>query len=119
MPLTSYQPAEHQQSAAQQQEDANKGLVENYGAVLKFPQRLDILSLPAPPLKNGHVQVQMKVVSVSDADIRLWKYGNTSLTMVSNDDNSNVLGCEGAGVVTAVGAHVHNLRVGDRVVVEP
>lgn len=116
MPITSYQPAE-QQSDEQQQDYRRHQSQENYGAVLKLPQRLDMVAMPMPPLKDGYVQVQMKTVSVSDADVRLWKNGSTPSLLGGSD--SVVLGCEGAGVVTAVGAHVHNLRVGDRVVVEP
>lgn len=79
----------------------------NYGVAMRKrdPQ---VLALPVPTPKFGEAQIQMKVTNINRAD----------LEQVS-PIRDQVLGSEGAGIVTALGPGVHDLQIGDRVAIEP
>jgi NADPH2:quinone reductase len=75
------------------------------------PEVLALHRLPLPELPSGHhVRVRLHAAGVNPVDTKLRK-GGTYYPDIKNA----ILGCDGAGVVEAVGAMVHRFRPGDRV----
>ncbi|TCK31415.1 D-xylulose reductase [Ancylobacter aquaticus] len=70
------------------------------------------------PLEVGpdDVKISIHTVGVCGSDVHYYTHGAIGSFVVREP---MVLGHEAAGVVTAVGAHVKNLKVGDRVCMEP
>ena len=64
----------------------------------------------------GEVRVAIKAVGICGSDVHYLKHGRIGDFIVNEP---MVLGHEAAGVVTAVGAKVSHLKVGDRVCMEP
>ncbi|KAG0750289.1 hypothetical protein G6F57_006594 [Rhizopus arrhizus] len=87
----------------------------NLGVQLKEKDDLQLVEIPVPKPEKDHVQVQLKCVGICGSDIHLWKYGEIGIFPVTQPQ---LLGHEGAGIVTAVGENVTSLRVGDRVAIE-
>ncbi len=74
--------------------------------------RVDDIAVPVP--KPGEVQVKVLGASINHLD--LWvRRGMPGFPVVF----PRVLGCDGTGEVTALGAGVSGLRVGQKVVLEP
>ncbi|KAI7880933.1 GroES-like protein [Lichtheimia hyalospora FSU 10163] len=87
----------------------------NYGVLLNKADDLQIIEIPVPKPAQGEVQLQVKACGICGSDIHLWKYGEIGIFPVTRPQ---LLGHEAAGVVTAVGEGVTNLKVGDRVAIE-
>ena len=70
------------------------------------------------PLEVGpdDVKIAIHTVGVCGSDVHYYTHGAIGSFVVREP---MVLGHEAAGVVTAVGANVKNLKVGDRVCMEP
>lgn len=67
-----------------------------------------VQELPTPKVRDGHVIVKTKAVSINPTD---WKG-------VHNDSEATFgtkIGCDFAGEVVEVGAGVSNFKVGDRI----
>lgn len=79
--------------------------------------RLRDIDVPggAEPADN-EVRIAIKTVGICGSDVHYYKHGRIGDFVV---DAPMVLGHEAAGVVTAVGAKVAQLKVGDRVCMEP
>lgn len=71
---------------------------------------------PIPEPADGEVQIQIKSVGVCASDVHYYRDGRIGSTVVTSPV---VLGHEASGIVTAVGDGVADLRVGDRVAIEP
>ena len=65
---------------------------------------------------DNEVRIAVKTVGICGSDVHYYKHGRIGDFVV---DAPMVLGHEAAGVVTAVGAKVAHLKVGDRVCMEP
>ena len=87
----------------------------NYGVLLSKKDDLQVVEIPVPTPAAGEVQVQVKATGICGSDIHLWKYGEIGIFPVTTPQ---LLGHESAGVVTALGEGVTELRVGDRVAIE-
>ncbi|MCJ1302297.1 hypothetical protein MMC08_005100 [Hypocenomyce scalaris] len=74
--------------------------------------------VPAPVLTpgRGDVLLQIKVTGICGSDIHFWKTGAIGDLKVCGDC---VLGHEAAGIVVGCGEGVEELRIGDRVAMEP
>ncbi len=70
------------------------------------------------PMTVGPDDVKIKIdtVGVCGSDVHYYTHGRIGSFIVNAP---MVLGHEAAGVITEVGANVHNLKVGDRVCMEP
>jgi NADPH:quinone reductase-like Zn-dependent oxidoreductase len=78
-------------------------------AIVKVaPGKGEIQEVPTPKLRDGHVIVKTKAVSINPTD---WKG-------LHNDKPETVgtrIGCDFAGEVVEVGPGVDNFKVGDRI----
>ena len=72
------------------------------------PERLVFEDIPVPEPRDGEVRVRIHAAGVNFVDVYERK-GNYPLSLPA------VAGKEGAGIVSAVGANVTGLKVGDRV----
>lgn len=96
-------------------------LEENATIVSAVLLEKDVLALrrvtgrPTEP-GRGQVTVEVKRVGICGSDVEYWKRGFIADFVLRSP---MVIGHEAAGVVTAVGAEVTHLRVGDRVAMEP
>lgn len=77
--------------------------------------RLREIDLPTSP-GPGEVRIAMRAVGICGSDLHYYLHGAIGPFVVREP---MVLGHEGAGTVSAVGAGVTDLRVGDRVCMEP
>jgi D-xylulose reductase len=64
----------------------------------------------------GEVRIAIKTVGICGSDVHYYKHGRIGDFIVKEP---MVLGHEASGIVTAVGANVAHLQVGDRVCMEP
>ncbi|KAI9314517.1 chaperonin 10-like protein [Dichotomocladium elegans] len=87
----------------------------NYGILLNKKDDLKVVEIPMPIPAANEVQLQLKACGICGSDVHLWKYGEIGIFPVTGPQ---LLGHEGAGVVTAVGKDVTHLKVGDRVAIE-
>ncbi|KAJ4416838.1 L-arabinitol 4-dehydrogenase [Neurospora sp. IMI 360204] len=67
-------------------------------------------------LKEGEVTVAVRSTGICGSDVHFWKHGCIGPMIVECD---HVLGHESAGEVIAVHPSVKNIKVGDRVAIEP
>jgi NADPH:quinone reductase len=75
------------------------------------PQVLQIGDIPEPVLKEPtQLLVRLKAVGINPIDTKLRKRGT-----FFPDQMPAILGCDGAGIVEAVGSEVQRFRVGDEV----
>lgn len=85
------------------------------GLVLTGVKKMEIQDLPTPEVKADEVLVQTKYAGICGTDHALYN----GLPGSANAVPPIVLGHENSGVVSAVGANVTNVKVGDRVTVDP
>ena len=76
--------------------------------------RLEEVAMPKPGPDEALVQI--KSVGVCGSDVHYYRHGRIGSFIVRNPI---ILGHECSGEVKALGSDVRNLRVGDRVVIEP
>ncbi|XP_014359317.2 sorbitol dehydrogenase [Papilio machaon] len=88
----------------------------NYAAVLYGPKDLRIENLPVPEINDNEVLVKISCVGICGTDVKMYSTGKCGLEVPTEP---MVIGHEGAGIVTKVGANVRHLKVGDRVAIEP
>ncbi|CDS09205.1 hypothetical protein LRAMOSA10565 [Lichtheimia ramosa] len=87
----------------------------NYGVLLNKPNDLQVVEIPMPTPKAGEAQVKVVATGICGSDVHLWKHGSIGIFTMTEP---LLLGHESAGVVTAVGPGVTDLKVGDRVAIE-
>ena len=79
--------------------------------------RLRDIEVPGTPQPaDNEVRIAVKAVGICGSDVHYYKHGRIGDFVVNEP---MILGHEAAGVVTAVGAKVADLKVGDRVCMEP
>lgn len=78
--------------------------------------RIEIKENAVPELKPGEVLIHPKATGICGSDIHLWKHGQIGDLKVL--DNL-VLGHESSGDIIDVGEGVTNVKIGDRVAIEP
>lgn len=74
------------------------------------PQVLQIQDMPKPSPRNTELLVKLKAAGINPIDTKLRKRGT-----FYPDKMPAILGCDGAGIVEAVGTSVTKFRVGDEV----
>ncbi|VDI63225.1 L-iditol 2-dehydrogenase [Mytilus galloprovincialis] len=88
----------------------------NLSAVLykKGDLRLEDRGIPEPG--PGEVQISMQKVGICGSDVKYWTAGAIGDFIVKGPI---LLGHEASGIVTKLGPNVKNLKVGDRVAMDP
>ncbi|KAK3739023.1 hypothetical protein QZH41_010481 [Actinostola sp. cb2023] len=89
---------------------------ENLSVVLHGIDDLRIESRPVEPPAKGEVQISMQTVGICGSDVHYLKHGRIGDFILTAP---MVLGHEASGTIAAVGEGVKNLKVGDRVAIEP
>jgi L-iditol 2-dehydrogenase len=85
-------------------------------SVLRGIGHVDVEERPTPQPAGDEVVVEVGSVGVCGSDVHYYEHGRIGPYVV---DSPLVLGHEAGGVVTAVGAEVSTLEVGQRVSIEP
>ncbi|MET1154052.1 alcohol dehydrogenase catalytic domain-containing protein [Arthrobacter sp.] len=88
----------------------------NAAAVMTGLNSIEIQERPMPEPGPGQAVIRVEAVGVCGSDVAYYRYGKIGPFVV---DGPFILGHEVSGEVTAVGEGVENVRVGDRVAVEP
>jgi len=91
---------------------------QNKALVLESIQKLSFQDRPAAgTLPDAHsVRVHIRQTGICGSDVHFWQRGRIGDFIVRSP---MVLGHESGGVVVEIGAEVSNVRVGDRVAIEP
>ncbi|MGA1603734.1 MAG: zinc-dependent alcohol dehydrogenase family protein [Prochlorothrix sp.] len=75
------------------------------------PENLQLQTLPDPEIQRGtDLLIRLKAAGVNPIDTKLRQRGS-----FYPDRTPTVLGCDGAGIVEAVGSHTERFKVGDEV----
>jgi len=88
----------------------------NRAAVLYAPHDVRMEERPMPQAGPKDVLVEVKAVGVCGSDVHYYEHGRIGPYIVRQP---LILGHESAGVIVAVGADVHQSRIGERVAIEP
>ena len=88
----------------------------NQAAVLYAPHDVRLEERPMPTVGPNDVLVEVKAVGVCGSDVHYYEHGRIGSYVVRQP---LILGHETAGLIVAVGADVHQNRVGQRVAIEP
>ncbi|KAL2798509.1 chaperonin 10-like protein [Aspergillus keveii] len=90
---------------------------QNLSFVLQGIHKVTYEDRPVPELESPHdVIVNVKYTGICGSDVHYWEHGAIGQFVVKDP---MVLGHESSGVVSKVGSSVTNLKVGDRVAMEP
>lgn len=90
---------------------------QNLSFILNKPKDVAFVDRPVPELSSpSDVLVSISWTGICGSDVHYWQHGGIGSFILKEP---MVLGHESAGVVTKVGSDVTNLKVGDRVAVEP
>ncbi|HIW84306.1 MAG TPA: NAD(P)-dependent alcohol dehydrogenase [Candidatus Dorea gallistercoris] len=90
--------------------------MKNRGAFMVGLDKMEIRDIPMPEPKEKEVLVKMEYVGICGSDVHYFHDGRCGSYEVEGDF---MLGHECAGTVVALGEGVQNLKVGDRVALEP
>lgn len=80
---------------------------------LRKPYEINIIDVPKPATKDGHALIKIKSLSICGSDIGAYKGNNVLVSY------PRIIGHEIAGEVVEIGENSKDIRVGDRVVLEP
>ncbi|SDI17375.1 NAD(P)-dependent alcohol dehydrogenase [Desulfosporosinus hippei] len=90
--------------------------MKNRAAYMTGVNKMEIREIEVPVPKEKQVLVKLEYVGICGSDVHYLEHGKIGDFVVNGDF---ILGHECAGNVEAVGAGVENLKVGDRVALEP
>jgi len=89
---------------------------DNLTAILYDKNDIRLEDTPLPEPADDQVLLRMDSVGICGSDVHYWKHGRIGPFIL---EKPMVLGHEAAGVVAKLGSKVTNLKVGDRVAIEP
>jgi len=90
--------------------------MKNRAAYMTGLNKLEIREIEVPVPKEKQVLVKLEYVGVCGSDVHYLEHGKIGDFIVNGDF---ILGHECAGTVAAIGSGVENLKVGDKVALEP
>lgn len=90
--------------------------MQNTAAVLTKLNTIELQQVPMPTLKPGDVMIKLAVVGICGSDIHYYTQGRIGNFVV---EFPFILGHEASGTVVEVAPDVTNIKVGDRVCIEP
>lgn len=85
-------------------------------AVMTEVGKIEMQERPVPAPKEDEVLVKVEYVGICGSDIHYYEHGRIGNFVV---EKPIILGHECAGTITEVGSAVKNLKIGDRVALEP
>ncbi|KAJ8076227.1 hypothetical protein PM082_000646 [Marasmius tenuissimus] len=89
----------------------------NPSFVLHATENVSFEDRPIPELSSEHdVIVEIKKTGICGSDVHFYAHGGIGPVVVKEP---MVLGHESSGIVSKVGSKVKNVKLGDRVAVEP
>ena len=88
------------------------------GAFMRGTDKMIIKEIEVPEVGEKEVLVQLEYVGICGSDVHYFHHGNCGAYKV-NLEEDYMLGHECAGTVVEVGANVKDLKVGDKVALEP
>lgn len=88
----------------------------NRAAYMTGLNKMEIREIGMPVPKDKEVVVKVEYVGICGSDVHYLEHGKIGDFIVNGDF---ILGHECAGTVTEIGASVENIKVGDRVALEP
>ncbi|XP_045469054.1 sorbitol dehydrogenase-like isoform X2 [Harmonia axyridis] len=94
----------------------DKGEIDNLSAVIHGINDLRLENRPIPVTKPNQVLVQMESVGICGSDVQFLVKGRIGPFIIKKP---MVIGHEGCGTVVKTGKQVENLKIGDRVAIEP
>lgn len=90
--------------------------VENKAIFMQGTNKTIWKDVPMPDIKEKDVLIKIQAVGICGSDIHYYEHGRIGDFIVKNDF---ILGHESAGEVVQIGNEVRDLKVGDRVALEP
>ena len=90
--------------------------MKNRAAYMTGLNKLEIREIEVPVLKGKDVLIKIEYVGICGSDVHYLEYGKIGDFVVNGDF---ILGHECAGTIVEIGSCVENLKVGDRVALEP
>lgn len=87
-------------------------------AVMRGTDNMVIKEIPVPKIKDKEVLVSLEYVGICGSDVHYYHNGCCGAYKVDLSEDF-MLGHECAGTIVEVGKDVENLKVGDRVALEP
>ncbi|MCO1602948.1 NAD(P)-dependent alcohol dehydrogenase [Desulfosporosinus nitroreducens] len=90
--------------------------MKNRAAYMTGLNKLEIREIEVPVPKEKQVLVKLEYVGICGSDVHYLEHGKIGDFIVNGDF---ILGHECAGTVAAIGSGVENLKVGDKVALEP
>jgi L-iditol 2-dehydrogenase len=81
--------------------------------VYRGDRDLQVTEVPYPRLQNDNAIVKIIASSICGTDLRTYRFGDDKITV------PRIIGHEACGVVEEVGAGVHDIAVGEKVIVAP
>lgn len=88
----------------------------NKAVIMTDLMQMETREIPMPVATEGHVVIKLEYVGVCGSDVHYLENGRIGDFVVDGDF---ILGHECAGVITEIGEGVTELKVGDRVCLEP
>ena len=88
------------------------------GAFMRGTDKMIIKEIEVPEVGEKEVLLQLEYVGICGSDVHYFHHGNCGAYKV-NLEEDYMLGHECAGTVVKVGANVKDLKVGDKVALEP
>lgn len=85
-------------------------------AIMTGIGKMDLVERPIPQPKDDEVLVKIEYVGICGSDLHYYEHGRIGDYIV---EPPFVLGHEAGGIVTALGKDVTNLKIGDKVALEP
>ncbi len=90
--------------------------MKNRAAYMTGINKMEIRDIEIPKLKEKDVLIKLEYVGICGSDVHYLEHGKIGDFVVNGDF---ILGHECAGTVVEIGTKVENLKVGDRVALEP
>lgn len=91
-------------------------MMENKAIFMSGTNNMVWKDIPVPAIKDNEVLIKVEAVGICGSDMHYYQHGKIGDFIVEGDF---ILGHEAAGRVVEVGKNVKNLKVGDRVALEP